>query len=100
MESADSLICQFDGSHTPPEVPLVPDAGVQRQAVVGGVLQTAPVRFRNLGHGGHLIGPGALLGGQGDLVAGLQGMDFARWRFPRNGPRPFSARRCPYPGRS
>ena len=76
MESTDSLIRQLNRSHTPTEVPLVPDAGVQRQAVVGGVLQAAPVGLGDLGHGGD-IGPGTLLGGEGDLVPGLQGMDFA-----------------------
>ena len=77
MESLNSLIRQLNRSHTPTEVPLIPDAGVQRQAVLGGILQAAQVRFRHLGNGGHLIGPGPLLGGQGDFVPGLQGMDFA-----------------------
>ena len=89
MESLNSLIRQLNRSHTPTEVPLIPDAGVQRQAIVGGILQAAQVRFRHLGNGGHLIGPGPLLGGQGDFVPGLQGMDFAEnscWS-PGCGPR-------------
>ena len=54
---------------------LVHHAGVEHDAVFAGGRHGAAVCLADLAHRGHLIGAGAQLGGQGDLVAQLQGVD-------------------------
>ena len=72
-----SILYNLDAPDAPAEVPLIPDAGVEGDAALAGFLQAAPVRFTDLGDGGDLIGLGPQLGGEGDLVPGVQGMNFA-----------------------
>ena len=56
---------------------LVPDAGVQRDAVVRGGSETAPIRLTDLGDRNHLIGAGTKLGGELDGVSCFLGMDLS-----------------------
>ena len=71
-----NILYNLDGPDAVTEIPLVPDAGVQGEAALAGFLQAAPVRLADLGDSGHLIGFPPQLGGEGDLVSGVQGMDF------------------------
>ena len=60
MKSADSLCDLFHRSDTPPEVPLVTNAGVQSEAVFRSIFQTAHIGFADFCNGSHGINPGSL----------------------------------------
>lgn len=64
--------------HFPAVVPLIADTGVHGDLVVGGGVQAGGVIFTDFFHGGHLIGFGPQLGGQGDLVPGLQRVELPK----------------------
>ena len=68
----------LQGCYLPAEVPFIPDAGVQREAVVAGGGGVAGVRLGDLLHAGDGIGSGAQLGGEGDGIAGVQLMNVAK----------------------
>ena len=57
---------------------LIFHAGVQRDAVFSGGGQAGGVGHIHLGHAADGVGPGAQHGGEGDDVAGFQGMDLAK----------------------
>lgn len=61
----------------PALVPLVADAGVERQHIFAGVRKTAAIRFADLENIRYLVGAGAQLGGQGDLIPDVQRVDLA-----------------------
>ena len=67
----------FYRADTPAVFPLVPNAGKQGDAVLAGGFQHGVIRLADLGNAGDGIRPGSLLGGQGDPVPVLQGVDFS-----------------------
>ena len=65
------------GGDAPAEGGLVLHAGVKGDLIGGGGLQSADVVDGHLGHPGDGIGAGAQFGGEGDGIAGAEGMDLA-----------------------
>lgn len=61
----------------PALVPLVADAGVERQHIFAGVRKAAAIRFADLENIRYLVGTGAQLGGQGNFVPDVQRVDLA-----------------------
>ena len=87
MERRQKFACQINltvgfilylyRANAPAVFPLVPNAGKEGNAVLAGGFQHGVIRLADLGNAGDSIRPGSLLGGQGDPVPVLQGVDFS-----------------------
>ena len=77
MQIPFQLVSDLYGPDRPAVIPLISDTGKQRHAVLGSGGQQGVVRFADFVHTGDGVGAGALLGGQGDAVAGFQRVDLS-----------------------
>ena len=72
-----TVLALLDSCHAPAVFRLIHNAGIERHPVIRGGGGTAGIVDADLLHAGHSIGAGAQLGGQGDGVARVQGVDLA-----------------------